>query len=220
MTVLASTMTDVLLRRVRDPLGIAHGRDFARTCLSEAQIVLNAAIGVVVSNTTLVTTPGQMVFSVSGFLPLAARVIAVREHGRDLAKLSSHVDLAHLNLLWFRDTGSRFEAWCPVGRDLLVIYPAKQSTSSVEVRYAVVTAPLAGEADALELPEEYTDYVLSLAECFLLLKQRDFGAAQTALSRVVTDMGIDMTATRLHVAGTTHAMVATGGMRSPKGQGG
>jgi hypothetical protein len=220
VTVLASTMTDVLLRRVRDPLGFAHTREFARTCLSHAQIVLNAAIGVVVSNTTLTTNPSQMVYSVSGFLPLAARVIAVRENGRDLAKLKSHLDLAHLSLFWFREVASRFEAWCPVGRDLIVIYPAKPSVSSVEVRYAVVTATLAGEADALEMPEEYTDYILSLAECFLLLKQRDFGAAQAALTRVVKDMGIDMTAIRLHVAGAASDMVSTGGMRAPDGHGG
>lgn len=219
MTVLASTMTDTLLRRVRDTAGLAHSRDFARTCLSHAQRILNTAIGVVVESTTLATTPTMQVYPTTGFVPLAARPIAVLEGNRDLQKLSNHVQLAHVSLTWFRDVGSRFEAWCPVGRDLIVIYPAKSVVSSVVVKYAKLTTALTGEADPLEVPEEYTDYILSLAEVFLLMKQRDLKAASTALKRLVEEMKHDMLPVRLHLAGLGET-VGAGSMRLPGGRGG
>ena len=218
-TVLAATLTDTLLRRVRDQQGLAHSRDFARSCLSHAQRILNCAIGVVTESLTLATSPTMMVYSTSGFVPAAARVLTVREDGRDLAPLTNPVQLAHLSLTWFRDIGPRFEAWCPVGRDLFVVYPAKRSASTMEVKYAKLTNVLAGEADSTEMPEEYSDYIISLAECFLLLKQRDLAAAQVALKRVIADMQADMLPTRLHVQGVGD-LVATGTMRLPNGQGG
>lgn len=219
MAELASTLTDTLLRRVRDPQGLAHSRTFARTCLSHAQRILNTTLGVVVQNVTFATTPQMQIYSVSGFVPTAARVIAVRENGRDLAKLSNHVQLAHYSLQWFREVGSRFEAWCPIGRDLIAIYPAKSLASSVEIRYAKLTTDLTAETTATEMPDEYMDYIVTMAECFLLAKQRDLKAAMVALTRLTEDFKDDMLPVRLHMAGVGEA-VGAGTMRLPGGQGG
>lgn len=219
MTDLAATMTDTLLRRVRDPQGLAHTRDFARTCLSHSQRIINTALGVVVETLTFATTPTQMVYPVSSYFPNAARVIAVMENGRDLAKLANHVQLAHIDMSWFRAIGTRFEAWCPVGRDMIVIYPAKSTDSSVQVKYAKLTTALTGEADASEIPDLYDDYVLSLAECFLLAKQRDLKAAMVALQRLTNELKDDMLPVRLHLQGVGET-VGAGNMRLPNGQGG
>ena len=215
----ASLLTDTVLRRVRDPQGLAHTRDFTRTCLSHAQRIINIALGVVVTTETMTTTAQQQVYSVSGYLPNAGRVIAVLENGRDLVKLTNHVQLAHVNLHWFRELGTRFEAWCPVGRDLLVIYPGKAQDSTVQVKYARLTTPLLGEADELEMPNEYDDYIMTLAECFLLAKQRDLKAAMTALQRLTNEIKDDMLPVRLHLAGVDEP-VGAGTMRLPNGQGG
>lgn len=219
VSLLAATLTDEVLRRVRDPLGLAHTRDFARTCLSHAQRIINTALGVVVTTETFATTPLQMVYPVSGYWPNAARVIAVMEQGRDLAKLTNHVQLAHLDLNWFRAIGTRFEAWCPVGRDMIVIYPAKTQASTVQVKYIKLTTALTGEADVLEIPDTYNDSVLTLAECFLLAKQRDLNAAMTALKRLTDELKDDMLPVRLHLEGAGET-VGAGNMRLPQGQGG
>jgi len=219
MAELAATLTDTLLRRVRDPQGLAHTRDFTRTCISHAQRILNTAIGVVTESATLTTSPTMQVYSVSGNFPNAARVIAVRENNRDLGKLVDQVQLAHQSLYWFREVGSRFESWCPVGRDLIVIYPAKPIVSSVEVKYVKLTTALTGEADATEMPDEYMDYILSLASVFLLLKQKDLAAAMVSLKRLLEDFKDDMLPVRLHMAGVGEA-VGAGAMRLPGGHGG
>lgn len=219
MAELAATLTDTLLRRVRDPQGLAHSRDFARTCLSHAQRILNAALGVVVESATLATSPTMQVYPVTSLLPSAARVLAVLEGTRDLAKLSNHIQLDHLDMKWFRAIGSRFEAWCPVGRDLIVIYPAKAMSSSVTVKYAKLTIALTGEGDATELPDEYMEDIITLAEIFLLAKQRDLKAALTALKRLTTELGNEMLPFRLHLGGAGEA-VGAGSLRTPHGQGG
>jgi hypothetical protein len=200
--VTAKELTDEVLRRVRDVHGLAHSRAFARTLLSKSQQVLNTLLAVVTTSTTFTTQPHQQLYSISGSLTgtdTVSRVLAVREGGRDLSHLKDYRQLSHLNLRWLRAIGTRFEAWTHIGRDLLVIYPAKTSTSSVEIIGSKLTTALTGEATELEVPSEYHDHIVTLAEIMLLAKQRDLEQAMRQLKLLSEKLPIDTMAIKLHL---------------------
>lgn len=200
----AHVLIDVALQRVRDPLAIAHSRSFVLDRLSQCQQIVNAALGLVLATDTFSTTPQQVIYQLSGAFPNAIRVVGVKEGSRDLARLTNFAQLNHLDMDWMRATGPRYEAWCSVGRDLLVLYPAREVAATLSVTYVKLTTQLINEADSTELPDEYLDEVTSLLEAVLLAKQRDLDAADAALMRVMLKLGMDMNAVRLHLAGSEH----------------
>ena len=198
----AKNLTDELLRRVRDVHGLAHTREFARTVLSKSQQVLNTLLAIKLTATSLTTYPLQQFYTISGLLTgtdAITRVIAVRDGARDLVPLANFRQLAHLDRRWVRKLGPRFEAWTQIGRDMLVIYPAKQLGGTVTVRGTKLTTELTGEATELELPNEFHDYIITLAEVILLAKQRDLGQATMQLKRLAEALPSDTNAVKLHV---------------------
>jgi hypothetical protein len=197
----ASILIDEVLTRVRDPQAAAHSRAFVLARLSDAQRFLNGALHLVISTATLTTNAYQQFYSVSGLLTTTLRPIGVRENGRDLATFRDLLQFQHLDLRWFRRAADRFEVWCPVGRDLLVVYPAKRAASSVTVIFAALTTALAAEQDQTEIPDEYLDPMLRLVEAMLLVKQRDIGAAVALLEQLGQQLGLDMTAVKWHLVG-------------------
>lgn len=208
----AKTLTDQLLRRVRDVHGLAHSRDLARLTLSHCQRLINSLLGIVTTSTTFATYAHQQFYQISGLLTgtdAIVKVMAVREGARDLAPLENIRQLAHLNTRWVRELGPRFDAWTHLGRDMLIIYPAKQANSSVTIIGAKLTTELTGEATELELPNEYHDHVISLAEVMLLAKQRDLSQAMRQLQRLANALQTDVGPARFHV-GDLPAMVNAG----------
>jgi len=198
----AKNLTDELLRRVRDINGLAHSRELARTVLSQSQQVLNTLLAIKLTSTTLTTYPLQQFYTIAGLLTgddAITRVMAVRDGARDLVKLTNFRQLAHLDRRWVRKVGPRFEAWTHIGRDMLVIYPAKQLSSTVLVKGTKLTTALTGEATELELPNEFHDYIITLAEVILLAKQRDLGQATLQLKRLADALPSDTAALKLHV---------------------
>lgn len=198
----AKNITDELLRRVRDIHGLAHSRELARTVLSKSQQVLNTLLAIKITSTSLTTYPLQQFYTISGLLTgtdAITRVMAVRDGSRDLVKLQNFRQLAHLDLRWVRKVGPRFEAWTQIGRDMLVIYPAKQLGGSVTIKGTKLTTELTGEATELELPNEFHDYIITLAEVILLAKQRDLGQATLQLKRLADALPSDTAALKLHV---------------------
>ena len=198
----AKNITDELLRRVRDIHGLAHSRELARTVLSKSQQVLNTLLAIKITSTSLTTYPLQQFYTISGLLTgtdAITRVMAVRDGSRDLVKLQNFRQLAHLDLRWVRKVGPRFEAWTQIGRDMLVIYPAKQLGGSVTIKGTKLTTELTGEATELELPNEFHDYIITLAEVILLAKQRDLGQATLQLKRLADALPSDTAAIKLHV---------------------
>ena len=198
----AKNITDELLRRVRDIHGLAHSRELARTVLSKSQQVLNTLLAIKITSTSLTTYPLQQFYTISGLLTgtdAITRVMTVRDGSRDLVKLQNFRQLAHLDLRWVRKVGPRFEAWTQIGRDMLVIYPAKQLGGSVTIKGTKLTTELTGEATELELPNEFHDYIITLAEVILLAKQRDLGQATLQLKRLADALPSDTAAIKLHV---------------------
>ena len=214
----AKSLTDQVLRRVRDVHGLAHSRDFTRTILSHCQRLVNSLLGIVTTSTTFTTYPHQQFYQISGLLTgsdAITKVMAVREGSRDLTHLTNIRQLAHLDTRWVRAIGPRFDAWTQLGRDMLIIYPAKPLGSSVTIVGAKLTTALTGEDTALEMPNEYHDHIVSLAEIMLLAKQRDLTQAVRQLQRLSTALKTDTLPLKLHV-GDHPAIVNAGTVTPPK----
>jgi len=202
MPATAKELTDEVLRRVRDIHGLAHERSFVRTLLSHSQRLINTLLALVTTSSTLTSQPHQQLYSISGLLTgddAVTRVLAIREGDRDLVRVSDYRQLSHLDLHWLRAIGTRHEHWTHIGRDLLVIYPAKTIATSLTVIGSKVTTDLTGEATELELPNEYHDYVLMLTEIQLLAKQRDLGQALRQLKRLSDLLPMDTMPLKLHL---------------------
>ena len=128
----AGTLLDILARRVRDPSNVAHPRDFARDVLSRCQRALNAGLGLITREDTLVldaVTP--QVYNVMAKLPNAVRLLAIREGTRQLAKVDWTM-LGAVDPSWPIRVGAVFAAWSLIGRDRLLLYPGVAETGGRE----------------------------------------------------------------------------------------
>lgn len=202
MPAVAKTLIDEVLRRVRDVHGLAHSREFTRTIVSHCQRLINASLGIVTTSTAFATYAHQQFYSISGLLTgdeAIVKVKSIRDGAKDLTPVTNIKQFAHLDLRWVRAVGPSFNSWTHLGRDLLVIYPAKSINSSVTIIGTKLTIALTGEDTALELPDEYHDHVISLAEVMLLAKQRDLSAAIRQLQRLSTALKLDLAPLRLHM---------------------
>ena len=87
---------------------------------------------------------------------------------------------------WFRNiTGTRFETWTQLGRDILILYPGQAAASSVDVTYVKLltlhTNHKAAYNTASELPDEDIEFALKLAEIMLLARFRQHKPLQRRL---------------------------------------
>lgn len=183
MAEVAGSLVSALLRRIRDPQGIANTRVFARSILSDSQRLINAGRNRVLETTALTTNPLQMFYPLTASLPNAVRVRGVREGDRDLEEMTLR-QLSQLSSRWFRHIGDRFEAFCRVGRDLLIIYPAKSISSSVDVVYTKLTDNLVNDDEATDMPDEDLPDVMDLAEAILLIKGRELESVAPLVERI------------------------------------
>jgi len=180
----AGTLVSALLRRVRDPQALANTRDFTRSILSDCQRLINARSGRVLETTTaFATEPMRMFYPLAASVPTAVRVVAVREGGRDLDRITLK-QLNQISTNWFRRIGYRFEAFAEVGRDLLVIYPAKTVVSAVDIVAVKLTDSLVNDDEATDLPDEDLHDVMELAEAILLTKMRDIDTVKPLIERI------------------------------------
>ena len=189
MAELAGTLVDTLLRRVRDPSGLAHSRDFARSILSAAQRMVNAHTRSVLETVSFTTTPRQIIYPILPNFPDAVRIEAVREDGRDLHRVDWR-SLVWVDGPWFRRVDSQFRTFSIIGRDLLVIYPAQEQAVTVDVVYTKLTADLVDNDTATELSDDDLPAVVDLAESLLLLRQRDLERGNDAMKRLAVRVGI------------------------------
>lgn len=183
MSEAAGTLIDAVLQRVRDPQGSAHSRVLVRSLISQAQRFVNARIRSVLETATLTTDPRRLFYPIAVSFPGAIRIETVRSEGRDLTKCDWQT-LQWVDPGWFRSIGNRFETWSVIGRDLLVVYPAKATTSSVDVVYTKLTTELSTESTATEISDDDLPGVLDLVEAILSLKQRTFEPATNSIARL------------------------------------
>ncbi len=172
----AGPAAEIVLRRVREYGGTATSLDFAVQVLSMCQRIVNAGIARVIGSGTLTTKKSQHLYNYRIDLPDAVDIIAVKSGTRQLFKCTTLAELYALSTTWFRATGSRFEYFMQLGRDLLFLTPAMTADSSVTVIYSklttVFTSGIGNYNTAFELPDEDVDIALLLAEVILLLRSR------------------------------------------------
>ena len=169
----AGQLTDNLLRRLRDPSGVGLSRAFVRSMLSDSQRLVNGLYRRVKTTVTLTTQPNQMFYAYTDIASDILRIEFVREGDRDLRKTTLR-ELGHISTKWFRDVGSRFQHFALPGRDLLVVYPAKSSASSVDVVYTKLTNEFVTDAVDAELPADEMLEASDLAQIIMLVKMRKY----------------------------------------------
>lgn len=176
MTKFAGPTTEILLRRIREQGGTAIPPDFALSILSKCQRLVNTGLRKVVSSSTLSTTARQLVYTYRTLLSGAIDIISLVDGNRTLTKCDNLSELSALSITWFRDTDTQHNIWCQVGRDLLIIYPAMTSNSSLTAHYSTLTTDLndfTGQYNtALEMPDDDVELMLGLAEIILLIHLR------------------------------------------------
>ncbi len=188
---IATELVSRLSLRLRGP---AHDENFIRLILSHSQRLVNSHLKTILSTDTLITQPTQQVYSMS-LLPDALRVETVQEGGRDLA-MAPWRALAHVSRTWFREVGSHFQVFSKVGRNLLIVHPAKHDLSVVTVISTKLTDALE-PTTTVELADSDLLSVLDLAEAVLLVRERRFKSVPEVVKRLSARMGINVKGDRL-----------------------
>lgn len=172
--------------RVRDPQFAGTTQANVILLLSFSQQVVNGILDDVVVSSQITLAPRTMIYSISGSLPAAVKVLAVRDaSGRDLDPLyDGVVDLANIDLRWpvaVSDDGPY--SFAPVGRDLLCFHPGVTTTTPLTAFYSQLTPTLNTAADSTVVPAEDDHAVLDLTEILILLKNRDMVPVMDAIKR-------------------------------------
>lgn len=184
MTISASALTDLLLSRVNATGRLAVDPSFARALLSATQRTANAGLRRVISSSVpFATEPYRLLYNTRVALPSAVDILNVSINASGARSLlrCTISDLYAYSPTWFRDNSTRFEFFCPVARDLLIIYPSLATASTLYVTYTALTSDLTSPATPLELPDDDIDLPLGLAEVVLLLQARRVPLAKKRL---------------------------------------
>lgn len=188
MSEVAGTLIDVVLQRTRDPQGAANSRAFTMSMLSQAQRFVNAQRRAVLETTALTTEPYRLVYPIKALLPNSVKIEGVKVGDKDLVPTPWET-LIYSEDGWWRAVGDSFETFTQIGRDLLVVHPALEVASSVDVVYTKLTNDLTSEGNATELDDSELPFVLDLTESLLLLRDRNYAALTQAAERLKSKLG-------------------------------
>jgi hypothetical protein len=185
----AGQLTANLLRRLRDPNAVGLSHSFVRSVLSDSQRFVNGLLRRTKTTVTLTTNPNQMFYPYADIASDILRIEFVRESDRDLKKTTLR-ELGHVSFKWFRDIGPRFKQFALPGRDLLVVYPARNVTASVDVVYTKLTNAFDDDTIEAELPADEILEATDLAQIIMLVKMRKYELLEPILSQFVTRHGL------------------------------
>lgn len=192
MTRYAGPTAEALLKRVREEGGLGTSMDFAVQMLSHCQRIIGAGVKHTVVSGSFQLYPEQLIYAYRNQLPDAVDIVDVRDGTRVLQKIENLTELAAYDVDWFRATGSRHDAWLQLGRDLLIIYPAQSSRSTLVADYIKLTTEFASAAadynTAFDLPNEEVNIALGLAETILLLRSRQLPKAKARITKAAEDV--------------------------------
>src|SRR6266705_4676559 len=183
-------LVDILLRRVRDPHALGTTRTLARLVLSHSQRIINAKAKYVLVTETLTTFEACLIYPINSLLPNSTRIVTVRDDGHDLNYEPSWRNLANYRSDWFRQVKPQHLIYSMIGRDLLVLYPAKDYDSVVEVVSAKLLANFADDSTATEIPDSDENFLLDIAELILTIKNRNLPVAESMLKSIQGKMAL------------------------------
>lgn len=173
MTQYIGPIVEILLRRVRQEGGLAVAVNFATEVYSRCEQITNAAAKkVLVENASLTVPKEKLLFNFRDEFSDCCEIISISKSNRDIYECKKLEDFSAFEKEWFRNiTGTRFDAWAQIGRDLLILYPGQASASSVSVTYVKLLTLYNDFAlyydTASSLPDELIDVSLDLAEIVL-----------------------------------------------------
>lgn len=182
---------EILLRRVWQEGGLAVDPDFATEIYGRCEQVINAHTKRVISSDTLSLPKERLLFNLQEEFSDAVEIISLRDStGRGITKCDNLVALSAYDIDWFRKVdGTRVEAWCPLNRDLFVVYPGLASAGTLSIEYVTLITlytdfTLAYNEDS-QLPSEDIEMALKLAEIVLLARLRQLSGANKRIENFI-----------------------------------
>ena len=197
MTTTAGTASTNLLRRVYAYGGIAHTEAWAIEVLSLCQQVVNAFTQNTADSASLTVVAATPSYNLYAVLPEAVDVLKVTEDVAGtyytLSRTWSPEELAAYDADWLAHaTGTRYLAWCQVGRNLLFIYPTKAANGTVSVFYSKLTTAMAIAADLFEVSDEDVPFVTDLAEIVLLAQDKQLTVCMDKILQLAEHLGLEV----------------------------
>jgi hypothetical protein len=197
MATTAGTVATNLIERVYATGGIAHTQAWVITILSKTQRVANTYLRAVRSTTVLNVLAEKLIYKLRDDVPLAVDITHITEtrggRAEQIERLDDLLELSAYDVNWFRNiTGSRYETWTQLGRDLLVLYPAKAIAGQVTVHYTKLTTALAAAGTAFELPDEDVQVAKDLAEIILLARDKQIVECSNKLEQLAERIGLEV----------------------------
>ena len=182
------------MRRVRQEGGLAVAPSFATHIYSYCEQLTNTKTQRVISTATLTTPKEKLLFHYRTEITDAIDILTIREDGRRVERAASLSALSAYDIDWFRSiTGTRFEAWHQIGRDILILYPGQAAISSVSIEYVKLltfhTDFNASYNTDSELPSEDVELALKLSEIILLANMRQLDAAKRLIEGFISKYG-------------------------------
>lgn len=192
----AGVVTDTLLARVRQAGAPGTTNDLAMSILSKCQRTANAGLKRAVTSGTLTTVANTLIYEYRTDFTDSIDILSIKEGDREVQKCNSLADLQAYDADWVTATGTRFEFWLQIGRDILILYPAKTSGSTATVIYTKLTTGFNTYASdyntTFNLPDEDVDMALELAEILLLLRGKQASLAQLKAKRLIEEVKTHM----------------------------
>ena len=189
MAMTADTVLTEVFRRVRDPNRIATTNTLALAILSYVQRCLNIYTRSVVNSVALAVGSAAL-HNVTTDLPTIGRVELMRNAGSTQDLLKTSVSrLWELDKNWLGSSGTTGQAWAPVGRDVIAIYPA--GAYSVTVVGPALTADLAAITDVLVVQDDQLENLIEFCEAIFTLRLRLFPAFESVQKRLAERFHVD-----------------------------
>lgn len=181
---------EILLRRIRQEGGLALDVDLATKVYSICEQVTNTALERVLITDTLTVPKEKLLFSLRDEFADAISITTFVKSNREITRVDSLDEFSAYETNWFRSiSGTRFEAWHQIGRDLFILYPGQAAASSIEITYVkLLTTHTDFEASYntdSDLPDEDVDIALALAELVFLTRFRLLDRIPERLKRAI-----------------------------------
>ena len=181
-----SALIDELQLRLRDTGAFAITDALAMRFLSYGVGYASLAFQDTITAVNLTTERHRLVYALPETSERIVRVVrAVTADGRDLHQAT----LNDLNLngpSWFRQTADRMESFTPVGKRLLVLYPAIDRVELVELWCRVIPALYtdASTDTTSAISDDLVPLALTIAETLLLIRERRFDRIKPQLELI------------------------------------
>ena len=183
MAVIAGPLITDILKNIRDEAGSGSSRTFVRSILSHAQRLVNFIIEDVVKTATLTLEPRRLAYPASQLISDYLKPLSITHNGNDFAR-GTLGSLSVFDSYWPRAVDSPPSMFIPIGLDVLLIYPASELKTTVDVTYVADTQDIAGDSSEMDVSDHAVPLVKDVATALLLLRQRDFDVLTPILTRL------------------------------------